>query len=143
MSESNSTRMNELAFFKWRVESIMPTRKYFRESQAYPGKTLLIDVRNSTAEELGAVIPGATRVPEAEIKDRLSELPKNKPIVVYTWDDWCNLAAYAAITLLENGFSAMVLSGGIAAWQALNFPTEDPMRSENHERTAGQEESDG
>jgi len=116
--------MNELDFFKRRVECTMPIRKFMRERQADPGKMMLIDVRNATPEEIGIIISGAIHIPEAEIKDRLSELPKDKTIIVYTWDDWCNLAAHAAITLLENGFHVMELRGGIAAWHTLNFPTE-------------------
>jgi len=82
-----------------------------------------VDVRNADPEDMERIIPGAVHIPEAEIRNRLAELPRDKTIIVYTWDDWCNLAALASIVLLENGFRVMELRGGIAAWRALGFPT--------------------
>jgi len=52
-----------------------------------------------------------------QMQDKLGELPKNKTIVVYCWDTWCNMAAKAAIILLENGYDVLELSGGIAVWK--------------------------
>jgi len=116
--------MDELNFFKQRVELTMPVRKFFRDRKSDPDKMLLIDVRNATPGDMGSIISGAIHIPESEIRNRLSELPKDKTIIVYTWDDWCNLAAHAAIVLLENGFRVMELRGGIAACYTLNLPTE-------------------
>ncbi|MFZ4453612.1 hypothetical protein [Salibacterium aidingense] len=44
-------------------------------------------------------------------------------IVLYCWDTWCTLASKAADLLLENGFDAKELYGGLAAWKTLDFPT--------------------
>jgi len=117
--------MTELDFFNMRVKATIPTRKFARDRNADPDKMILIDVRNATQKEMGAKIPLAIHIPQSEIAGRLSEIPKEKLIIVYTWDDWCNLAAHAAITLLENGYDVMELRGGIAAWEALGFPTEN------------------
>ncbi len=58
------------------------------------------------------------------LPDRLGELPKDKTIVVYCWDTWCNMAVKAAIIMSENGYDVLELSGGIAAWTTMNFPVE-------------------
>ena len=116
--------MTELDFFKTRVEATMPPRQLMRTRAAEPEKVVLVDVRNATPDDMGEKILGAVHIPQSEIAGRLSELPKDELVIVYTWDDWCNLAARAAVTLLENGFCVMELRGGIAAWRALGFPTE-------------------
>jgi len=59
-----------------------------------------------------------------QMQDKLGELPKSKTIVVYCWDTWCNMAAKAAIILLENDYDVLELSGGIASWKSMTFPTE-------------------
>ena len=55
----------------------------------------------------------------------MSKLAKDKIIVVYCWETWCNLAAKACITLLENRYDCMELSGGIASWKTMNMPVEE------------------
>jgi len=118
--------MTNLEFFKGRVEATIPTRKFMRDRKADPDKMILVDVRNPhvSQEDMSTKIEGAIHMPQRELIDRLSELPKDKLIIAYTWDDWCNLAAHAAIALLENGYQAMELRGGIAAWKSLGYPTE-------------------
>jgi rhodanese-related sulfurtransferase len=61
-------------------------------------------------------------VPEPEIGERLAELPKDKLIVLYCCDTWCSLATSAAVVLLNNGYRAKELYGGIAAWETLHLP---------------------
>ncbi|WP_326236053.1 rhodanese-like domain-containing protein [Bacillus inaquosorum] len=47
---------------------------------------------------------------------------KDKEIIVYCWDVWCNTAAKVAKFLLEHGYKVKELTGGIAAWKEMNFP---------------------
>ena len=101
----------------------MPTRRFNRERKADPDAMVLIDVRNSTPAEMESMISGAIHIPQEELAGRLSEIPKDKTIIVYTWDDWCNLGALSAIILLENGYQAMELRGGIRAWETLGLET--------------------
>ena len=81
----------------------------------------VVDVRNPVAP-IPTTIKGAVWIPESEIADHLNELPRDKTIVLVCWDTWCSLATSAAIILLEHGFIAKELSGGIKAWQTLHFP---------------------
>ncbi|NLT58549.1 MAG: rhodanese-like domain-containing protein [Clostridiales bacterium] len=117
--------MDKLEYFKSRIEATISPMEFMQVSRADPAKMLLVDVRNAPPEKMGGKIVGALHIPQSALPDHLSELPRDRIIVVYCWDVWCNLAARAAITLLENGFDALELIGGFAAWNALYFPTEN------------------
>ena len=45
------------------------------------------------------------------MKTRLSELPKDKVIVVYCWDTLCNLAKKASVELIKSGYTVKELTG--------------------------------
>lgn len=117
--------MSKLDFFKTRIEATISPMDFMQTTKANPDSMVLVDVRNAPPEKMGKKIASALHIPQAALASRLSELPKDKVIVVYCWDVWCNLAAHSAITLLENGYDVMELSGGIAAWNTMNFPTEN------------------
>lgn len=116
--------MNKLDFFKARIEATISPMDFIQANKANPDSMVLIDVRNAPAHLKEKAIVGALQIPQVEISSHLSEIPKDKIIVVYCWDVWCNLAAKAAVTLLENGFNVLELSGGIAAWNILKLPTQ-------------------
>lgn len=82
---------------------------------------VLVDVR-LPGPQLTWRIPGSVAIPATAIRDRSSELPKDRMIVLYCWDTWCSLAATAALVLLEQGYRVKELYGGVAAWQALHLP---------------------
>jgi rhodanese-related sulfurtransferase len=116
--------MSKLDYFKARIEATLSPMEYMQTSKANPGQFVLVDVRNAPPEKMGKKISGALQISQQALVNRLSELPKDKTIVVYCWDTWCNLASLSAITLLENGYDVVELIGGIAAWEAIGFPTE-------------------
>jgi len=116
--------MNKMDYFKAKIEATISPMDFLQATKAEPDKFMLVDVRNAPPHIMKEKIAGATIIPLTQIADRLSELPKNKTIVVYCWDTWCNMAAKAAIILLDNGFDVLELSGGIAAWKATQLPTE-------------------
>ena len=119
--------MSKLDYFKARIEATISPKDYMQTSKENPDKMLLVDVRNAPPEKMGKKIAGAVHIPQKALASRLSELPKDKMIVVYCWDTWCNLAPHAAVTLLENSYDVVELIGGIAAWETMNFPTEPVM----------------
>ena len=82
---------------------------------------VVVDVRNPVSPIL-TTVEGAIWIPEAQIKDRMNELPKDKTLVLVCWYTWCSLDTSAAIPLLENGFQVKELNGGIAAWKTLQLP---------------------
>ncbi|MFJ7746372.1 rhodanese-like domain-containing protein [Peribacillus sp. NPDC097295] len=112
--------MSKIDFFKNRVEATFSPMDYVKAKSMNPNHYVLLDVRNGKPEEK---IEDAVMIPQSELVNHLSELPEDKELIVYCWDVWCNTASKAALVLLENGFSVKELSGGIAAWKTLNFPT--------------------
>lgn len=112
--------MSKIDFFKNRVEATFSPMDYVKAKSMNPDHYVLMDVRNGKPEEK---IEDAVMIPQSELVNHLSELPKDKELIVYCWDVWCNTASKAALVLLKNGFSVKELSGGIAAWKTLNFPT--------------------
>jgi sulfur-carrier protein adenylyltransferase/sulfurtransferase len=75
---------------------------------------LLVDVREPAEWEI-VRIPGAVLIPKGDLPGRLSELPQNKPVVMY-----CKTGIRSAETLalLKNaGFKdAVHVQGGVTAW---------------------------
>ena len=65
-----------------------------------PADMVILDVRDSGV----ATIPGAVNIPQAELADRLAELPKDKEVIIH-----CNtgiMANMALKTLKDNGYKA-------------------------------------
>ncbi len=77
---------------------------------------LLLDVREPVEAELGA-IPGALNIPLDQLRERLAELPQDRPIVAYCQ---VGLRAYlAARILMQHGFgNVRNLSGGYKTFRA-------------------------
>mmetsp|Transcript_14898 Transcript_14898/g.38038 ORF Transcript_14898/g.38038 Transcript_14898/m.38038 type:complete len:365 (-) Transcript_14898:407-1501(-) len=74
-----------------------------------PEDAKLVDVRNPGEVEKGAV-PGMVNIPLPELRKRLGELDKSKPVYAY-----CQVGQrghYATRVLKENGFDAFNVSGG-------------------------------
>ncbi len=85
---------------------------------------LLVDIR-TPAEIAQGAIPDALLMPMHLIPLRLSELPKEREIVVY-----CRSGArsyQACAYLMQQGYDrALNLRGGIIAWARHGFPIESP-----------------
>jgi glyoxylase-like metal-dependent hydrolase (beta-lactamase superfamily II)/rhodanese-related sulfurtransferase len=87
-------------------------------------KIQLVDVREPDEfnDELGH-IAGAKLVPLGQLKDRLGELDKAKPVVAYCRSG--ARSARATQTLEHNGFSKIAnLTGGMLRWRAHGLPVE-------------------
>jgi len=93
--------------------------------QAYIGNDnyLFVDVR-TVSEYEGGHIEGAILIPLSEIGDRLSELPMDRPIVVYCNGSSCNRSGNAAVILINNGFTEVYDLGGtgIIEWIEKDYP---------------------
>jgi rhodanese-related sulfurtransferase len=93
------------------------TSRYVQGAEGH----LLLDVR--TAEEFAqGHIPGAVNISVQELGDRLSEVPRDEPVVVYCRSG--NRSATAAQLLRDAGYTAVFDLGGIRAWQDAGLPVE-------------------
>ena len=96
----------------------------WRDIARLSSETILVDVRTTDEYSLGS-IPGAINIPVDELRSRLSELPKNKPIVVTCA---IGLRGYLAYRILaQHGYKDIRnLSGGYKTWSiATAKPTLD------------------
>jgi rhodanese-related sulfurtransferase len=81
----------------------------------------LIDVR--TPEEYASgKIRNASNISLQTLQNRLSEIPKDRPIVVYCLSG--NRSAQAAALLKSAGYSEVYDLGGITGWQSAGLPVE-------------------
>ena len=84
-------------------------------------QVIVLDVRPPEEYRAGH-IPGAISIPLKDLKDRLSELPRNQEIVAYCRGPYCVLAVQAVELLRESGFHAVRFEDGVPDWRAHGFP---------------------
>jgi rhodanese-related sulfurtransferase len=81
---------------------------------------LLLDVREPVEYAQGHV-PGAVNLPQAELADRVEELPRDRPLFVICQGGYRSLRA--AQFLKQMGFvQVFSVAGGTAAWAAADRP---------------------
>lgn len=83
--------------------------------KAKSGEVTVIDVRPN-AEYLVGHLPFARSVPLSELKERLSDLPAERPIIAYCRGPFCMMSADAVELLRAQGFDATLLRDGVAEW---------------------------
>jgi rhodanese-related sulfurtransferase len=91
------------------------------------GTAILVDVRGKPAWD-GGHIEGAIHIPMADLRQRLSELPKDKLIAAYCTCHAEATSAGAAILLKQNGFKSAALKDGVAAWQRVGGKVTPPVQ---------------
>lgn len=109
----------------------------WRKISQLSSDTILVDVRTTDEYSLGS-IPGAINIPVDELRNRLSELPKDKPIVVTCA---VGLRGYLAYRILvQHGYKDVKnLSGGYKTW---SIATAKPVlkQTESNQQTTKPEE---
>lgn len=109
-----SSAKDPVNFAGFVAEDILTGKSDAVYADAIPADAQLIDVREPDEHELGAV-PGAVNIPLGQLRDRLSELDKSRPVVAYCQ---VGLRGYLAERILkQHGFRAANLSGGWLAWK--------------------------
>lgn len=91
--------------------------------KARRGDVVVLDVR-PRAEFDEQHLPFARSLPLAELKARLAELPKNRPVVAYCRGPFCLMSDEAVRLLSRRGFRASKLADGVAEWHAAGLPLE-------------------
>lgn len=116
--------MNQKEYLIAKLEATLSPMEYMRACKEHTEDYIVMDVRNAPAVAKQVQVKGAFAIPLQDLTSRITELDKEKVIVVYCWDVWCNMATHASLLLLENGFKVKELSDGIAAWKEMKFPVE-------------------
>ena len=87
--------------------------------QMYQDGTFVLDVR--TPEEWNEFhAPNTTLIPLDELAARVNELPKDQPIVVVCRSG--NRSQTGRDILLQAGFNATSMNGGLNQWRASGYP---------------------
>lgn len=94
---------------------LVPSDRDSLMKAARKGEVVVLDVRPSE-EYLNAHLPFARSIPIEELRQRLSELPKDRAIVAYCRGPYCLMAADAVELLKQEGYSAVHLREGVAEW---------------------------
>ncbi len=105
------------------AENILKSRVFFAEWDVVerhdPEKTILLDVRED-AERRTYALSGALNIPLGQIRSRLSEIDKEKEIIIFCA---MGVRAYnAARILMANGFqNVKVYPGGMRFFRAIHY----------------------
>jgi rhodanese-related sulfurtransferase len=83
---------------------------------------MLVDVRAPREREQKR-IHGSVSIPLNHLGERLSELPSDRPLIVYCAGGY--RSSIAASLLQRHGFTQVSeIAGGISAWETANLPIE-------------------
>jgi rhodanese-related sulfurtransferase len=91
--------------------------------KARKGEVVVLDVRPRNEYEQQH-LPFARSLPLAELRAKLAELPKNKPIVAYCRGPFCLMSDEAVKLLGKRGFRATKLADGVSEWMTAGLPLE-------------------
>lgn len=81
----------------------------------------LVDVRAEHEWEAGR-IAGAVHVPLAQLPERLGEIDRDRPVVVYCRGG--NRSSMATAALADAGYDAAKLTEGVVGWEREGLPME-------------------
>jgi rhodanese-related sulfurtransferase len=87
------------------------------------GSYVIVDVRDREDYEKEH-IPGAINIPECDMERRMSEIPKDKQVIVYCWSMVCHMAARTGLILARSNYFVCELEGGVEEWKSHKMPVE-------------------
>jgi rhodanese-related sulfurtransferase len=85
---------------------------------------VLLDTRDREDYRRGH-IKGALSMPLEEIDKRYRDLPRDKDIVTYCYNQYCHLSTLSALKLVEHGIPAKEMNVGWSEWVKLGNPLHD------------------
>jgi rhodanese-related sulfurtransferase len=85
-------------------------------NKARSGDVIVIDVRPGDEFDAGH-LPFARSMPLSELKNRLAELPKDRPVIAYCRGPFCLMSTDAVRLLREQGIEALQLREGVVEWK--------------------------
>ena len=112
-----------LAKLSRHADELKPMSREELLERARQGEVMVLDVRPASEYAAGH-LPYAESMPLEELKKRLADLPRDKPVVAYCRGPFCLMAKEAVELLQLDGFIAMRLEDGVAEWRANGLPLE-------------------
>lgn len=85
---------------------------------------VLLDMRDREDYRRGH-IKGAISMPLEDIDKRYRDLPRDKDIVTYCYNQYCHLSTQGALKLVEHGILAKEMNVGWSEWVKLGNPLHD------------------
>lgn len=108
------------------LDEEIPRMRPAESVKALSQGAVMLDVRRSSEYAL-CHVPGSTWIPRGDLEDRLDgAIPKDRLVVVLS--DRMLRSALAARTLRQLGYDCAVLDGGLTAWLAEEWPTEEGLQ---------------
>jgi rhodanese-related sulfurtransferase len=86
-------------------------------SRAKSGDVVVIDVRPGEEYAAGH-LPFARSMPLAELRNRLAELPKDRPVIAYCRGPFCLMSSDAVRLLRDQGIDALQMREGVVEWNS-------------------------
>jgi rhodanese-related sulfurtransferase len=86
-------------------------------NKAKSGEVIVIDVRPGEEYEAGH-LPFARSMPLDELKNRLAELPKDRPVIAYCRGPFCLMSTDAVSLLRDQGIDAVQMREGGVEWHS-------------------------
>lgn len=85
------------------------------------GEVTVLDVRPA-AEYRAGHLPGAISMPVQELKERLGEIGRDRPVIAYCRGPYCVYAVDALEVLRGQGFEARRMESGVPDWRLAGHP---------------------
>ena len=95
---------------------LVPSDRETLMKMARRGEVVVLDVRPAE-EYLAKHLPFARSIPLDELRHRLAELPRDRPIVAYCRGPYCLMAKDAVELLRNEGFDSAHLRDGVPEWE--------------------------
>lgn len=83
---------------------------------------VLLDMRAREDYKRGH-IKGARSMPLNEVDARYNDLPRDKEVVTYCYNQYCHLSTLGALKLVEHGIPAKEMNAGWSEWAKAGLPT--------------------
>lgn len=112
-----------LARLSEHAQELTPMSREDLLESARAGRVMVLDVRPETEFQAGH-LPYAQSMPIEELKKRLADLPRDRPVVAYCRGPFCLMAKEAVELLGRQGYTAIRWEDGVAEWRAHGLPVE-------------------
>ena len=107
--------INQAAFVASNIIKGDATPIHYHQIDQLSENQLLLDVRNPNELSNGNFLEGAVNIPVDQLRERMTELPKDKEIIIYCQVGLRGNVAYRQ--LVNNGYKARNLIGGFRTYQ--------------------------